>query len=74
MTWSAMLHMICTLQISFWVLLEYNKLHYRGHTSLPVLTVQHEGALSWGGPLGASRCAMDMDAKAGNRFLWNLHQ
>lgn len=65
---------ICTRQISFWVLLEYNKLHYRGHTSLPVLTVQHEGVLALEEPLGASRCAMDMDAEAGNQFSKNTHQ
>lgn len=50
-----MLHMMCTLQISFWVLLEYNKLHYRGHNSLPVLTVQHEGVLVLGRALGCQQ-------------------
>lgn len=65
---------ICTCQLSFWVLLEYNKLHYRGHTSLPVLTVQHEGVLVLEEPLGASRCAMGMDAGAGNQFSKNMRQ
>lgn len=54
------------------VLPEYNKSACRAHSSLPMLWCSMRQSLCWQGPLDASRCAVDMDAEAGNQFLSSL--